>query len=188
MAYVKIQDSTLKDIADETRAKLKSEQQYKPSEIPNAIKAIDVSENVYVGSSLDSAFIGEPEYGTAVVIPNSVETIRQYAFHGCEGITHLNTMNVKEIGFGAFYKCSNLSNLTANNVEVIGKNAFARTGLSGAIYLPKARVLESTSFYTTEENAITAVYFGHSEGEVRIDSSAFNGTPEFIYDYWGGYV
>lgn len=182
MAYVKIQDSTLKDIADETRAKLNTEAQFKPSELPNAIKAIDVSENIYVGSAADDLYIGESTEPT-MLQNNDITRIRKYGFYGCNNITALDLRTLKEVDFGGFYYCENLQSIYVPNLEVIGANAFARTGLRGKIYLPSAYSLGNTCFYTAEKDAITDVYFGRGEGGVQFGSSVFNGNPTIHYGY-----
>lgn len=63
---------------------------------------------------------------TALVIPNSVTSIGDYAFYRCSGLTSVTIPNsVISIGNGAFYQCSGLTSVTiGNNVTSIGSNAF----------------------------------------------------------------
>lgn len=61
-----------------------------------------------------------------LVIPNSVTTIGDYAFHGCSGLTSVIIPNsVTEIGYSAFYGCSALTSMTIpNSVTSISNGAF----------------------------------------------------------------
>ena len=61
-----------------------------------------------------------------LVIPNSVTSIRDYAFYGCSGITSVTIPNsVTTIGSSAFSDCSGLASVTIpNSVTSIGSYAF----------------------------------------------------------------
>ena len=61
-----------------------------------------------------------------LVIPNSVEKIRSYAFQGCSSLTSVTMHNnVTSIGEGAFSGCSGLTSVTIpNNVTNIEYRAF----------------------------------------------------------------
>lgn len=63
---------------------------------------------------------------TDLVVPTTVDNIRNYAFYGCSGLTNLTIPNsVTTIGSSAFYGCSGLTNLTIpNSVTSIGNSAF----------------------------------------------------------------
>jgi len=64
---------------------------------------------------------------TEVVLADTVEQIRGYAFKNCDKLTTINLDNVPRIWEGAFYGCASLENLTfAEGVE-IGWWAFSRT-------------------------------------------------------------
>ena len=53
-------------------------------------------------------------------IPNSVNTIRSYAFYGCSGLTFVTIPNsVTYIGDEAFYGCSGLTSVNINNNVVV---------------------------------------------------------------------
>ena len=60
------------------------------------------------------------------IIPNSVTSIGDYAFHGCTGLTSMTIPNsVTFIGEYAFSRCSGLTSITiGSNVRTIGKRAF----------------------------------------------------------------
>ena len=53
-------------------------------------------------------------------IPNSVNTIRSYAFYGCSGLTFVTIPNsVTYIGDEAFYGCSGLTSVNINNNVIV---------------------------------------------------------------------
>ena len=64
--------------------------------------------------------------GGAIVIPEGVEVIGEYAFGNCESITSVTVPEgVLEIAYNAFYYCNNLTSVTiAASVTAIGKTAF----------------------------------------------------------------
>ena len=72
--------------------------------------------NFYLGNDL----IGN------LTIPNTVTTIGNYAFSGCDGLTSVTISdNVSSIGISAFSGCSGLKNITLpNSVTNIGSQAF----------------------------------------------------------------
>lgn len=77
-------------------------------------------------------FINDVEI-TNLVIPNSVTTIRDYAFTCCDGLTSLTIpRSVTMIGQEAFFNCPNLTSVTiGNSVTTIGEWAFEYcTGLT----------------------------------------------------------
>ncbi len=63
---------------------------------------------------------------TDLVIPNSVTSIKNYAFYSCTGLTSVNIPNsVTSIGDSAFEGCTGLTSVTIpNSVTSIGKWAF----------------------------------------------------------------
>ena len=75
---------------------------------------------------------------TDVVIPDSVETIRDYAFYGWERLQTIKIpTTVKSIGTYAFGSCSSLTSITIpNSVTHIGDLAFARCSALTSITIP----------------------------------------------------
>ena len=73
----------------------------------------------------ESAFCG-CEGLTSITIPNSVTTIGEGAFNACRGLTSITIPNsVTSIGDWAFSECSGLTSITIpNSVTSIGNNAF----------------------------------------------------------------
>ena len=71
-----------------------------------------------------------------LIIPNSVESIGDYAFCGCDGLTSVTIPNsVTSIGGDAFSGCDGLTSVTiGNGVTSIGRHAFAFcTGLNSIV-------------------------------------------------------
>ena len=77
---------------------------------------------------------------TDLVLPTTVNYIRNYAFYGCSGLTNLTIPNsVTSIGSSAFYGCSGLTNLTIpNSVASIGNNAFQGCSALQTLYFNAA--------------------------------------------------
>ena len=73
----------------------------------------------------DSAF-GGCDSLTSINIPNSVTIIEDHAFSGCYSLTSINIPNsVTTIGEGAFKGCDSLTSINIpNSVTTIGKSAF----------------------------------------------------------------
>ena len=63
---------------------------------------------------------------TKIVIPNSITSIKQYAFWGCTWLTSVTIPDsVMSIGSGAFYNCTDLRSVTIDNgVTIIGMGVF----------------------------------------------------------------
>ena len=74
---------------------------------------------------------------TDLVIPNSVNSIGDYAFHGCESLTSVTFGdNVTSIGSDAFTYCSNLISVTIpRSVTTINTWAFTNCNKLEAVYI-----------------------------------------------------
>ena len=85
-----------------------------------------------------------------LIIPDSVITIGERAFAGCNNIDTLIIGNlVSAIGQYAFYGCTGLDSLVIGNaVAYIGQYAFYNcTGLTGTLYLPNVDTIGYRAFY-----------------------------------------
>ncbi|MBO4697961.1 MAG: leucine-rich repeat protein, partial [Lachnospiraceae bacterium] len=138
-----------------------------------------------------------------IVIPDSVTTIRQYAFNGCTGLTSVTLGNgVTAIGDSAFRNCSALASFTIPDcVTSIGENAFngcssltsvaigngvtsigryAFYGCSGltSVTIPDSVTSIGQSTFTGC-SGLTSVTIG--DGVKNMGSYAFSGCTEIIH-------
>ena len=104
------------------------------------------------------------------IIPNSVTSIRGWAFEGCTGLISVTIGNsVTRIGESAFYNCTGLTSLTIpNSVTSIGTNAFSHCTNLTSITIPNSVTsIEPYAFYgctgltsITIPNSITSIESG----------------------------
>ena len=75
-----------------------------------------------------------------LVIPNTVDSIHNYAFYSCPSLTSVTIPNsVMSIGEGAFSNCSSLTSITmSNSVTSIGKMAFFSCRSLTSITIPNS--------------------------------------------------
>ncbi len=85
---------------------------------------------------------------TDLVIPNSVTSIRAYAFRGCSGLTSVTIPNsVTSIGDQAFYGCSGLPSVTIpNSVTSIGEGAFSGCNIVLAVLCPTPPTINNIGY------------------------------------------
>ena len=108
----------------------------------------------------------------ATTIPNSVTSIGNYAFNGCEALTSITIPNsVTSIGVSAFYGCTGLTSITIpNSVTSIGDQAFRGcTGLTSITIPNSVRSIGERVFYGC---ALTSINL--PEGLTEIGSYAFS--------------
>ena len=67
---------------------------------------------------------------TEVVLADSVEDIRNYAFKNCTALTDINLSNVRVLREGAFYGCSSLTDVDYSGAIVIAEWVFSGTGVT----------------------------------------------------------
>ena len=113
----------------------------------NSLKriSVDASNPVYDSREGCNAIV-ETASNTLLVgckessIPNSVETIDDYAFYGCSGLTSLVLPNsVKTIGEVAFDGCLELESIEiGNSVETVGQSAFSNCSSLTSLVLPNS--------------------------------------------------
>ena len=104
------------------------------------------------------------------IIPNSVTSIRGWAFEGCTGLISVTIGNsVTRIGESAFYNCTGLTSITIpNSVTSIGTNAFYGCTNLTSITIPNSVTsIEPYAFYgctgltsITISNSITSIESG----------------------------
>jgi uncharacterized protein YjdB len=94
---------------------------------------------------------------TSVTIPNSVTTIGERSFSGCSGLTAVTIPNsVTTISSDAFASCSSLTSVTIpNSVTTIGRNAFwGCKGLTDVYCYAESVPVASNAFnYSNIDNA-----------------------------------
>ena len=94
------------------------------------------------------------------IIPNSVNSIGNYAFFDCSGLTSVNIGNsVTSIGESAFYGCSGLTSITIpNSVTHIGDRAFLRcSGLDTLNF----NAVNCANFYYYPDSYVPPFYGEH---------------------------
>ena len=95
-----------------------------PKKEKKTVKTVTKTEHHFtIKNGVLTAYSGT---GGAIVIPEGVEVIGEYAFGNCESITSVTVPEgVLEIAYNAFYYCNNLTSaVIAASVTTIGKTAF----------------------------------------------------------------
>ena len=115
-----------------------------------------------------------------LVIPNSVESIGNYAFYDCSALTSVTIPNsVTSIGFGTFAYCSGLTSVTIpNSVTSIGNAAFLNCdGLTSVTIGNSVKSIGNSAFEYCSE--LLDVYC-YAENVPSTGSNAFYGSyPEY---------
>ena len=86
----------------------------------------------------------------STIIPNSVTSIRWWAFEDCSSLTSVTIPNsVTSIGYGAFSECTGLTSVTIpNSVTSIEESTFEGcSNLKNVIIGSSVKVLEAKAFY-----------------------------------------
>ena len=108
---------------------------------------------------------------TNLVIPNSVTSIRNYAFYSCSGLTSVTIPNsVTSIGQEAFYSCSGLTSVTIpDSVTTIGDYAFDRCSSLTSVTINSDYILSKN--YSTSSNMYMYNLFGNQVEKYIIGNS-----------------
>ncbi|MDE6302922.1 MAG: leucine-rich repeat protein, partial [Clostridia bacterium] len=103
---------------------------------------------------------------TSIIIPDSITSIYDHAFRGCELMSVVIPDSVESIGNGAFYECSGLTNVTiGNGVISIGAYAFAEcSGLTSVIIPNSVESIDEGMFF--ECSGLISVMIGNSVSSI----------------------
>ena len=80
-------------------------------------------------------------------VPDSVTTVRAYAFMRASSLTSVDMPNVTYIGTRAFMWASSLTSVYMPNVTYIGQYAFSGASNLTSVYMPSVTEIGSSTFY-----------------------------------------
>ena len=131
-----------------------------------------------------------------LIIPNSVKTIGNSAFYGCDSLTNIKVgVSVEKIGSNAFYRCTNLKNVYIEDLKSWCSIGFSDETSNPLYYAQhffvngeeiKELVIPDSIKYITEYafygfNGFSSVYLPNTLD--KIEPFAFGGTEYNIYCY-----
>ena len=133
------EESHIQNIANAIREKNgKTSQQYKVSQMADAIKAIETSENDLLETIIE---------GTAIEIKNdNIKNINNYVFKGQPSLTQVNFPACETIGVESFADCSNLTSINFPECINVGTRAFYSCSNISEVYMPKCISIDSNAF------------------------------------------
>ena len=120
---------------------------------------------------------------TSIEFPSTLETIGNYAFYNCSGITEVDLSqctSLTSIGDYAFYNCSGLTSITLlSNLTSIGNYAF-----SGCTNLQPSETDQGVEYLGNSDNPYLVLWDGTG---ITTSSYTVNENCKFIYDtaFWG---
>ena len=115
-----------------------------------------------------------------LIIPNTVDSIHNYAFYKCSSLTSITIPNsVKSIGSSAFYKCSSLTSITIpNSVTSIGNSAFYDCdSLSFVVIGSGVTSIGHTAFYDSPIDTVYSRNPTPPQLESTTSAKPFNSKP-----------
>lgn len=107
----------------------------------------------------------------SITIPETVETLENYAFYQQNSIRTINLNNVKKVGRATFYRCSQLNSVDFGSaLESIGRDAFMYCSSLASVILPSStREIGDQAFLQCQSMSQLKL----NEGLDSIGSSAF---------------
>ena len=138
------------------------------------LTSVTLDNNWIVSTSYSSDYSIVDRFGSQVkeyIIGNSVESIGQYAFSDCSGLTSVTIPNsVNNIGASAFKGCSDLTSVTIpNSVTSIGYDAFLGcSGLTSVIIGNSVTSIGKKAFHSC--SGLTSVTIPNSVTSIGYDA------------------
>ena len=96
-------------------------------ESADLIETVVIEEGIHAVGQM--AFYELPNLQT-VILPESVEEVRNYTFKNVTTLESINLENVSIIGEGAFYGCTGLTDVNLSGFVTVGDWAFAHSGIA----------------------------------------------------------
>ena len=148
MAKVIVNESTLSDIAVAIRARNKTWNWYKPSEMADAIRKIPNYGGISQGSIVDSNIVDRSISGS--YSNDMITEIGAYSFCNCRHLVGINCPEVTKVGTSAFEFADGLKDVNLPKVTTLGANAFNNTNALEEINLPSLTALDECEFYGSD--------------------------------------
>lgn len=113
--------------------------------MPSSLKHITISEGI---TTINNYAFQGCESVTHIYLPNSVNIIGEEVFDNCKRLEYIKMSNVEEIGNGAFSGCESLESVSlSDKLETIGRGAFADCTKLNNILIPNSlREIHSSAF------------------------------------------
>ena len=118
------------------------------------------------------------------IIPNSTDSLGDYAFYGCMFLTDITIPNsVTLIGDNVFSSCSKLANVTiSDNVTSIGRSTFSNCVSLTSVIIPNGVTSIDRAFYGC--SSLTSITIPNSVTSIKSDT--FSGCKSLEEVYYNG--
>ena len=143
-----------------------------PSTVVTIPSSVEYESNVYSVTSIGVSAFSDTGW-TGIIIPNSVTSIGDYAFHKCHNLQSITIPNsVTNIGKCAFQLCQKLESITLpNNIEILEEWVFSSCSCLVSITIPNSvKRIKREAFYSC--TSLTSITI--PDNVTSIGSSAFN--------------